>query len=124
MIDPPQDTNDVGSTAKIIGNLFLSGLLAFFRRHVGWIPFLAFWINVAYFFLSIPISDLHTFRDVFVTIKLLIYPFYSMLFFAVAVCQFLLYRKNSERTVRLAGFSIIAHGCALLYIKIFWLFIA
>lgn len=116
--------NDVAFAVGVVGKLLLDSVLEFRWRHIGWIPLGALWVYVAYFLHVVNFKYITGFRSIVVAIYLVMrvsaIQFWSLLFFSVASCQLFAYRNERQRTLRLAGFSALIHGCVMAFYGLFW----
>jgi hypothetical protein len=123
MTKKPDDINDSAYAMKMVGNLFLSGLDEFRRRHVGWIPFLAFWVNVTYVIYDCTTqegkSSWHSMRVAL--IYMIALPIYSALFFTMATVQYFSYRKRENQYIIFAVLAMVLHGAALAFSAFVWI---
>ena len=124
MNNDKRSDNDVAFAVGVVGKLLLDSVLAFRWRHIGWIPFVALWVYVAYFLHVVNFEYITGFRSIVVAIYLLVrvsaIQFWSLLFFFVAARQLFAYRNERQRTLRLARFSALIHGCVMAFYWSFW----
>lgn len=95
----------------------------YFRQQVGWLPLVAFWINITFqVYLGHGAEQEDSFHGAGVALlDLLGITVFSLVFLAIAILQYFLYRKNMNRRVAIAMLAILLHGAVTLWVSAGWI---